>query len=443
MAHGIINVTRSNPCPICGKPDWCGWMPPTNPDDEMCLVCQRDTVKKNQIGYDGKHYVYLAESQGGNSVYMELNAYEQKEKRWEAQYGKKSHKERNFRKAADYQQYAPRSLQPVNIIEPKRPVELDPLYRYMTAQLKLLDMHRNYLHSQGWTDEMIRTYGVVSFPESDSLRRKFKRRSENPERRELAKKIMDRFGEHALEGVPGAYRVDGEWNFFGPSGILFPMYDISGNLYRLRIRMDFRDQKEEIYRGISGLDDYMVKGVTRYYICMKGIYTMENREKKWSDTRGKYRTLSSYMEDDEERKKGFLKNRLDGGCRSGNVISCYRPKEHDPSAIIVTEGEPKGAYTAMKLGMEVWTLPGVNSYGLLLEEEKIDFLKRNNKTMLIAFDADKQTNANVLKMENDLIKGLLENEIPVMKLEWDINAGKGIDDNLAAGGGIRFVPVEQ
>lgn len=97
----------------------------------------------------------------------------------------------------------------------------------------------------------------------------------------------------------------------------------------------------------------------------------------------------------------------------------------------------------MKLGMEVWTLPGVNSYGLLLEEEKIDFLKRNNKTMLIAFDADKQTNANVLKMEHDLIKGLQEKEIPVMKLEWDINAGKGIDDNLAAGGGLRFVPVEQ
>lgn len=438
MAHGFINVTRSNPCPICGKPDWCGWMPSSEQEDVRCLVCQRDTEKDDQTGFDGIQYKYVGESGGGNSVYMNFDDYYKQEKR---RAGQKGQRPRNKGQAANVPKSAPKSLQPVNIIEPKSPEDLDLIYNFLVSKLKLKDEHRKYLHSQGWTDEMIEHYHVVSFPEADNLRSKNKRRDVNEERAVLAGRIARRFGERALYGVPGAYKDAGEWTFFGPSGILFPMYDLEGNLYRLRIRMDFRDQKDKIYKSVTGLDDYVMRNNIRHYICMKGVYYMEAREKVWTETRGKYRTLSSYIEDDEERKKGFLKNKLDGGCRSGNVISCYRPDVWDPSMLVITEGEPKGAYTAMKLGMEVWTLPGVNSYALVLEEDKIDYLKKRNICVLVAFDADKATNDNVLKMEQDLIKGLTEQDVPVMKLEWDIEAGKGIDDNLAAGGSLRFVQI--
>ena len=32
-------VTRREPCPVCGKPDWCAWSP-----DRRTLKCERSSV---------------------------------------------------------------------------------------------------------------------------------------------------------------------------------------------------------------------------------------------------------------------------------------------------------------------------------------------------------------------------------------------------------------
>lgn len=444
MAHGIVDVSKSHPCPICGKPDWCGWLPPLDEDSAKAILCMRDTTKESQVGYDGENYVYLRDSGEGNSIFMEFGAYERRQKiRAKHRSTTQDKNALKFKKAEEFQRCAPKSIHPVNILEPKDARELDTIYRYMVSLLALKPEHRKYLYSQGWTDEMINYYHVVSFPESDTLRKRFNRKDINPERAEIARRIVNKFGEESLLGVPGFYKEKekGGWTIFGPSGLLFPMFDIHGNMYRMRIRMDFRDQKCKIFSSVTDSDDYIEINNERHYLCMKGVYRMNGWKKEFIESRGKYRTLSSYIEDDEERQKGFLKNKLDCGTRSGNVISCYRPEKYDTDMLIITEGEPKGAYTAMKLGMEVWTLPGVNSWSLILDEEKVETIKNNDTCVLVAFDADKATNDNVLKMEKDLISNLMDAGIPVMKLEWNMENGKGIDDNLAVGGSIRFVSV--
>ena len=433
MANGIRNVTRDNPCPICGKPDWCGWVPT---ERGAMILCQRDTKKESTVGFDGRQYVYVCDSKSGTSLYEE----------WE-QYSK-----RDYVKARAYQSHrkvgaacrqaqdsAPKSRTPVNIIEPRSNEDLDQIYRALRKDLKLKPEHRAYLKKQGWTDEMITTYGVVSFPESDSLRATYKRRDINPTRTALAEKLIGQFGDQALLGVPGAYKKENRWTFNGPSGILFPMYDLAGKIYRLRIRMDFRDQKAQIFSGSNGRDDYFLVDNQRNYISMKGVYLFANGEKSFLKQRGKYRTLSSYKEDEEELKKGFIKNIYDCGCGSKNEMSHYKPANCQSPIVIITEGEPKAAFAAAKLQMEVWSLPGVNSFHLAFSDDHLEHLRASNSVVLVAFDADKATNETVLKMEQNLLNGLKERNIPCGTVEWDGSIGKGIDDNLAAGGTLRFL----
>ena len=107
--------------------------------------------------------------------------------------------------------------------------------------------------------------------------------------------------------------------------------------------------------------------------------------------------------------------------------------------MIITEGEPKAAFTAAKLQMEVWSLPGVNSFHLAFSDDHLEHLRASNSVVLVAFDADKATNETVLKMEQNLLNGLKERNIPCGTVEWDGSIGKGIDDNLAAGGTLRFL----
>ena len=172
---------------------------------------------------------------------------------------------------------------------------------------------------------------------------------------------------------------------------------------------------------------------------MKGVYLYANGEKSFLKQRGKYRTLSSYKEDEEELKKGFIKNIYNCGCGSKNEMGHYKPANCQSPIVIITEGEPKAAFTAAKLQMEVWSLPGVNSFHLAFSDDHLEHLRASSSVVLVAFDADKSTNETVLKMEQNLLNGLKERNIPCGTVEWDGSIGKGIDDNLAARGTLRFL----
>ena len=136
-----------------------------------------------------------------------------------------------------------RELKPVDQIVPQSNENCSGIYTYMQNLLILDPAHKTYLHSQGWTDELIEKHHIVSFPEEDSLRVKYhnRYRTRNITRARLADLILQKFGSNSLEGIPGAYLKGEQWTFAGPSGLVFPMYDLDGNTFRLRIRKDFSD----------------------------------------------------------------------------------------------------------------------------------------------------------------------------------------------------------
>ena len=418
MAHGIINRSAANPCPICGKPDWCGRYP--LPDGSFMEFCNRDASKSDVIGTDGVRYKYCGETEGGASRFIDANAAADKK----AQGG-----------------FGMQRKKVVNSVQVRDNAYLDKVYRYMLSLMVLDVGHRQYLQEEGWSGEMLSRHLVKSFPESDFNRFKYKNHfSENPYRKRLARMVIERFkgeyGEDCLKGVPGAYRnAKGEWTFCGRKGILFPMYDAEGNLYRLRIRLDFLDVNGKIVRHGNGMF-YYEQGQKVFIHTMKGLYTMKGEVREYRKTGGKYRNFSSWK---DEELDDCIVNKYAEGCQAGNNIGVYADLPDDKMYFcFLTEGEKKGIYSSVKMEVPIISFPGVNSWHKLLEGERgsraIDYLQKRGVVMfVVAFDADKATNAAVLKNERQTIQAIKDEGFAVGVANWDILYGKGLDDLLRSG----------
>jgi len=100
MSFGIKEVSKTRPCPICGKAEWCGFKPLNDGGEQ--LVCKRDTEKVNVIGHDGAFYVYVKESIGGNSIYEEAVQRQNRLELWRAEHGYKNtgNTDMQFKKSA-------------------------------------------------------------------------------------------------------------------------------------------------------------------------------------------------------------------------------------------------------------------------------------------------------------------------------------------------------
>lgn len=402
--------------------------------------------KLNEVryGYDGKVYICVGISRSGNPRYMDVNdRHAQLEECKRSNYEKQKKTE-------------PVVVDPVEVLPNK---ELDKVYRSMASHLLLEERHRKYLHEEGWTDEMIEHFMVVSFPESDFKRYKYhsKEHSRNIWRKALAKAILKDLGnpENGLKGVPGAYQLDGgngragDWTFAGNGGIIFWQFDQNGHIYRARIRMDFRDVSAELHTDSEG--EYFFEDADKYYVCMKGAYRLKHDGtkifRKDDQFSGKYRNLASFFPDEKERKNNRIVNTYKNGCQSGNCLSYYsNPSRDDMFIAYVTEGEKKGAFAEWSMRAPFITLPGVDSWGLLLSGEKgkrpVDKLKESGcQVIVVAFDADKSKNKTVLSREIATVEALKKEGFVIGVAEWDISIGKGIDDLLAAGGKIRYVAV--
>lgn len=440
MAHGIHNVSKSRPCPICGKPDWCGSMPAT--DGGNLVICMRDTDQSNKLGFDGNFYVCVGKSRSGNTIFEEANQRRAKEI---ARGG--SSKDYNYAAAKVPEQ---RKLTVVDQVDPLPNKKMDIIYRTMLSFLTLEPEHREYLHYEGWTDELIDKNHIVSFPEKDYTRFKYRKdtHSQNPYRKRLAKQIINKLGLDGLKGVPGAYKdTSGNWTFAGRSGILFPQYDTNHLMYRVRLRMDFQDPSYEIHSSSSGEKWFIDEKGDKNFISMKGIYQIKNGERKFDKSLGKYRNFASYHIDEEEEKRGFIVNSYDSGCESGNQLGFYYNEQRDDMYIAyATEGEKKGIFSNEVLRAPFVSFPGVNSWSILFSgkdgERPIDILKAKGvRIFVVAYDADKCINEKVLKAEKQAIDAI-RNEGFIMGLaEWDIKLGKGIDDLLKNGYKPSYVPV--
>lgn len=384
MAHGFKNFSKTHRCPICNGPDWCGIMP--SKDGGELIVCQRDTMKQNTYGSDGNFYIFKKSTESGASVYEESNQLYAKELQKKGQYVA------NF----DYSKLQHKELVPVDIIKPLDNDKLDAIYHSLLDELILENYHRTALKKDGWTDELIEKYHIRSFPVYDHERFENNVRSKNIFRKTLAGRLVEKYG--TLEGVPGAFiNKAGNWSFAGNPGILFPMYDANGKLYRLRIRLD----KDTGY--------------------------------------GKYHNFSSFKDDKEAAKQGYLKNYFSKGCQADNNLGYYISQSRDDMYLCyLTEGEKKGIIGEWYLKNPVISIPGVNSFSKLFlgtpEQRPVDILKSMGvRIFIVAFDADKTKNKAVLKCQLGLIEKLKQEGFCVAVADWDMSLGKGLDDLLVGG----------
>ena len=424
MAHGFKDVTRHNPCPLCGKDHWCSWLPS---EYGRILFCQREEGTGILMGLDGCNYVRIGTSGSGAGVFEE-----------ETQYNKRM----GDLKAAKAlgqpvkSSYTPTALTIIDEVKPLKRETLHKIYNRFLDMLVLEDRHREYLHKEGWSDELIDRHKIKSIPVDDYKRYNLKGYySKNKWRKSICEELVKEFG--SLRGVPGFYKKNGVWKIKTRSGIIFPMYDEKRNLYRLRVRMDFEDKINIIDKGI-----YIADQSNGLYVePLKGVYHLESDgTKTYEKTGGKYRNFSSFMEDEEELKKGFVKNIYEDGCQANNAMSLYCKPEDDFYCVYVTEGEKKGIIGNDILKAPFLTLPGVNSFSLILNKSFLDYLRdKGTKVVIIAYDADKATNSAVFKAEQRVVEGLQKEGFMVGLAEWDPMLGKGIDDILVNGYRPKFV----
>lgn len=434
MAWNIKSVSKARPCPICGHTDWCGFMPGN--DGRELVLCQRALEAVPTAGIDGLTYVCVGKSKGAEAyLFMELSAKEARDA------------ERGFngKSVSGARANGPRTMTVIDEVIPLSHEQLDVIYRYMLSQMVLDDFHREWLRNEGWTDELIDNNMIKTMPLDDF--RRFKRPSgsyysRSPWRKAIVSACVEHFG--SLRGVPGFYTKEREgvkkWYLNARSGVVFPMYDIGGKIYGLRIRMDYLDAATDI-KMVADSDNFIFSdaGETKYVQPLKGIYTIsDDGEKMFEKSGGKYRPLTSFHEDDDEYKKGFIVNSFKDGCRAEHGFGFYASPGDNNYCLYITEGEKKGILGNKLLGAPFMSFPGVNSFSLLMSTYKgkrvVDWLKQMGVSVIIvAFDADKATNAKVLGCQQKVINLVKEEGFMVATAEWDINIGKGIDDILAAG----------
>ena len=130
--------------------------------------------------------------------------------------------------------------------------------------------------------------------------------------------------------------------------------------------------------------------------------------------------------------------RKHGGVSSGTPIHVAK-EEGDNSTVWITEGLLKADVASSMLGQTMIGVAGVNSYR---KAELVEVLRQLGvEQVVIAFDADYESNQTVKKAINDLAQLLVSHHFRCQMATWDIDEGKGIDDLLANGRGYNLKPM--
>ena len=425
---GIKNMSRQEPCPICGKPDYCFWSEIKNFPGMYTLLCRRSSEAVGSIiaGTDGKDYVVVPNK--NNVVGTFYESVQQREER------------KNIHLSGERKEYKPIQYTVVDSITPLPNDKLDEIYRCLMENLPLYQFHASYLLKEGWSMKLIEEHHICSFPAEKIEKLPYSLRN-IPSRTQLAKTIMRKLNLQSLAGVPGAdINKMGEWTFYSHSGIVFPVYDENGHIYRLRVRLDYMDLPVKMKEEKDGF--YYVDNEEKIHVTMSGAYSLRNGErtyKRFSSHEGKYRNFSSYMEDKSAYDAGFIENIFHKGCESGNQLMFVSKPEDDYSIVWLTEGEKKAIFSYEIIKQPFICIPGVSSFMKLTQKRRggksaLDILKqRGTKSAVIAYDADRYKNDMVMNAMNGLAN-LLQNEgFNVYIADWEIKDGKGLDDLLSAG----------
>ena len=176
-------VSRSRPCKICNKPDWCALS--FNGQVSMCRRIEGGVRKIDKSGCD-----------------FWLHGMPEKKIR-------------------------ERGIKLKNVNEDKKinpPVVLDEIYNVMLDSLSLSKLHRENLLNKR------------KIPESHILKNKY-RSLTNADRKDTAERLLNQFGSEICSKTPGLYQLEsGEWRIAGCEGLLIPVRDKEGLIIGLKIR---------------------------------------------------------------------------------------------------------------------------------------------------------------------------------------------------------------
>lgn len=400
------SVSRHDRCPICGKSDWCRFLPANSKIPGAKLVnCKRDTICQDQISsLDGKTYIFIKKCNDLSSLYIDEEVSKQEQELWRREHGyhAKSRKEKPIKKDKN-QPVVWQKTEDGKVEGACRPLpdqELDAIYRKFLSLLQLKPVHRTYLLKERWGEELIEKSLARSLPSAREWKSaQANSRQKYRSRRDITEELVRQFGD--LKGVPGFFEQSGSWTFAGKQGLLFPLYNRKGQIYRLRIRVDYPEIDEK------------------------------------GKAKNKYHNFSSFRE--EKRKDGTLYNYYWNGTQANSQIGFYSQFTKDNYVVYITEGEKKSLVANYVLGLSVICIPGVSSFGKLFEADEsgisvIDHaIEKGAKVFVIAYDADKSINAKVLQCEKTLVKRLKEKGVQIALADWNMGFGKGLDDILGIG----------
>lgn len=501
-------ATKSEPCAICGKEHHCytaywgnrGFL-------RYCAGSTAPTV----YGRDGEYY--LKRETAGYSVYELVSqrealrqAYIEEQQRLNPNYWYSSRQPR----VAVAAPIPEKPVVEIGTVEPLSNDRLHQVYSYLLSLLVLEDNHKKALLDE-WNagairptlgDELLQKWPIKSLPMVDRARKACGIRLKNRTRREIIDALVKKFG--SLEGVPGFFletsrsidRVTGKqmenthWQMVGLSGIVYPCYDVNGNIYRIRIGDEhpaikeykkdsngaiiYEEKTSRVYQNDGSFTEKKVKTPTYcadyrwdyktgewsrtdrdsgkeeiVYSIQKGIYKVALSDKGYpkvdGKTEGKYKNFSSYFRKEKELDdKIIVFNGYESGCQSNSPVSIYMKKGDNMQFVYITEGEKKGMVINACLNCPVICLPGVHTSSKIfdvngdgksnLQMSLMSYLMSLGlKAIIVVYDADKATNDAVLAAEKAVITKCKEQGVLVLSANWSPLFGKGADDVLIAG----------
>lgn len=483
----IIHYGKGEVCPICGSPDWCGYIGYTK---TLYLYCHRylkPDKKKNTVLTgneatleDGRKFVFVGVTADGFGKFRDYGSWK-RNKDWEDKHTGLQKKSSDWKvrtsdsTKANLMHPTAEQMRPSagmtssrtrDIPANQKPIRdvayLDRVYRELLSQLVLEEGDRmELIQHDGWSDELMRSifsaYPFRSLPPSDwdrynkdGIRYQQFRYLQNKTRKKLILDLQEKFGENGLYGVPGFYtKKDGTWTMAGMDGYFIPQYNAEGKIYRLRIRTSQAARDEAARQRFERMDD-----PEREQIAESIDVPVSDKAAiiaKISRGFGKYVAMSS---------NGYL-----NGCAGTSQISFYglnylktRYPKMKIKRVFVCEGEKKGIVASTKLGYLVITLPGVGTYRLLadpmaMSSEGKDLLgescsclewlkKLGIERITVANDTDMMENAMVRDATMGTLRLINENGFVPEFAHWNHAFGKGLDDCLIHGGKVSISRVE-
>jgi len=515
---GKFKTIRANEhCPICGHAGWCA----VKDDPELGTLrwCHRytggatseavvkKTYGKDKVyedrysligGTDGRMYVLFPtkSSEGGGAfqeydfwfatVQEKLRKFEEENMAYCKEKGYTYKPKSSFtidgieKSDPNFVYVAPERIEwkSEGMIEPLDHVTLDKVLRKWLTCFELASCHKAKLLKE-WDisdkpflkgvfnpETLFRQWCIKTLPPEDKVRAEapeyYKNHTGGPTRAQLIAallKICKQVGLDSPAGIPGIYfnEKTSQWDILSRSGIIFPVIDVNGRMYRFRIGVDTPDVSGEL-KGVKGAFRFYrdcwwferegkpreEKSVLAWkYGAREALIQLNGKGLPPGKPTAKYVNFSSYSEI-KDMESHTITNRFKNGCQSGSCLSVYRPEGRPPVAVWFTEGEKKSMVIAEHAKATVVCLPGVNSFGKAFEPVEggmstvESLVAEGAVAAVVAFDADKAENDKVQASEDALVERLKGSGFRVVSIvDWHGEYGKGIDDLLLAGGRVE------